>query len=336
MTIELCALKGTNPLGLFAALGVLDVATRHRDPQDSAPRLWWTDELEPEARIEGFGSFEELVEVIDNDRTRWADSPVLKPEVDGVLQDDVKLSTSVRAGAHDQRSPLRQWMEQVYEKGDVADIALVHALVAEGATMGTSADAKPSHFHFTAGQQKFLQMVRQLRDGVTRDDLVEALAGPWRFGRPLPMLGWDTSRGDRIYALRGFNPSSDKKHGVPGADWLGFLGLRFFPVATRVIRGRPQLVTTGCEPGWKRGAFTWPLWGPGSPATHSRGLTAEVVRALLADEAIREMPQGHRDLLGVIRVLRAPITRSDQGGYGSFGPAAEVVSTGDRITAMVL
>lgn len=335
MTIELTALKGTNPLGLFAALGVLDVATRNRDPQRPVPRLWWTDDLEPEARLEGIATLDELIELIDFDRARWVGSPVLEPMIDGVLQDDVKLSTATRAGSRDDRSPLRQWMERVYRDGDDADIALLHALVAEGATMGTSVDAKPTHFHFTAGQQKFLQMVRDLRDNVTRDDLAEALVGPWRFERPLPMLGWDTSRGDRIYALRGYNPSSEKKHGVPGAEWVGFLGLRFFPVATRVVRGRAQLVTAGCEPGWKRGAFTWPLWGRGS-VSHQPGLTAPVVRCLLVDEAIHRMPQHHRELLGVTRVLRAPITRSDQGGYGSFGPAADRVSTSDRVTAMVL
>lgn len=332
MTVELPALKGTNPLGLFAALGVLDVLTRSVSADDPPPRLWWTDDIEPEARLEGVDDIEQVIETIDADRARWVGSPVLEPMVDGELQHDVKLSTN--DPKRDGRNLLREWMRHVHTNGDEADQALLHALVAEGATMGTSPDAKPSHLHFTAGQQKFLLMVRDLRDGVTRDDLGNALIGPWRFERPLPMLGWDTSRGDRIYALRGFNPAGEKKLGVPGAEWLGFLGLRFFPVATRVVRGRTQLVTTGCDPNWKRGSFVWPLWGAGLGRVP--GLPASVVPSILADVALSQMGQRDANALGITRILRAPITRSDQGGYGSFGPPEEVVSGRDRISAMVM
>ncbi len=337
MTLELPGLRGTNPLGFFAALGAIDVATRRRDMGTEPPRLWWTDGIEPEARMEGLESIDDLVDRIDGDRADWIGSPVLEPVIDGVLQDDVKLSTArrQRPGSGDDRSDLRVWMEEVYARGGEADVALLHALVAEGATMGTSSVAKPTHLHFTAGQQKFLQMARQLRDEISTDDLREALVGPWRFDRPLPVFGWDTSRGDRIYALRGFNPSGDKKLGVPGAEWLGFLGLRFFPVATQVVRGRAQLVTAGCSPSWKRGSFTWPLWGHGDRLSRL-GLTAESIQAIVADAAIPYMRRSQREVLGITRVLEAPITRTDQGGYGSFGPAADVVSSDDLVSAMVL
>lgn len=332
MTLDLPGLKGTNPLGLFAALGVIDVLTRSEPNASSLPRLWWSDDLEPEARIEGVDTIDELVDLIDTDRRSWAGSRVLTPIVDGVEYSDVKLSTTRRPG---RPSPLRAWMEDVHAHGSDADIALLHALVAEGATMGTSDDAKPSHLHFTAGQQKFLEMIRKLRDNVTPDHVQEALIGPWRFDSPLPMMGWDTSRGDRIYALRGFDPAGEKKLGVPGAEWLGVLGLRFFPVATRVVRGRAQLVTTGCTPEWKKGSFSWPLWGQGN-GVGPAGLTAPVIEALLADASIARMNHHDRATLGVSRYLRAPITRSDQGGYGSFGPPEEVVTNNDRITAMVM
>lgn len=71
----------------------------------------------------------------------------------------------------------------------------------------------------------------------------------------MPTLGWDT-RGERIYALRGFDPSKEKGTGVPGAEWLAFLGLTFFPAFAR----GGKLLTTGCEPDWKAGSFNWPLW----------------------------------------------------------------------------
>lgn len=331
MTIHLRGFSGINPLGVLAALGTLDVATRAWPDRRIA--LWWDDLIEPTAHLDGVDDLDELVAVIDADRARWTTSPLFDFTVDGKPMSDIKLDTAPdpTTGV----SVLRAWMEHVHDRGDAADQALLHALVAEGATAGQSTDAKPTHLHFTAGQQKFLVMVRELRDGVTADHLREALDGPWTYASPLPMLGWDSSRGERIYALRGFDPSKEKKTGVPGAEWLGFLGLRFFPVATQVVRGRAQLVTTGCSSSWKEGTFTWPLWGPGHP-DGPPGLTAAVVASLVGDDGLVRLTVTERSALGVHRMLQAPIRRSDQGGYGSFRPAEELLGPSDRIAATVL
>jgi hypothetical protein len=183
-------------------------------------------------------------------------------------------------------------------------------LVAEGA-VARKGDSKPTAFHFTAGNQRFLVMIRDLCAGVGAERIAEALVGPWRYDSPLPVLGWD-ARGERIYALRGADPAKEKKLGVPGADWLAFLGLRFFPVA--VDSGK--LRTTGCGGRWKRETFTWPLW--------CVGLTSAVVGSLLADGNLTRLGVADRQQLGVSEVFQAPIRRSDQGGYGSFGPPAPV------------
>lgn len=311
--IELVALRGRNPLGLFAALGVLDVVA-HALPERSVT-LRWTGGLEPHAVLGGADSIEQIIELCDHDRARWATSPVLTWGPDGKPLDDLKPSLL----------DLRRWIEVVvatyWESGDDRDIALLAGLVAEGAAAGKG-DAKPTHFHFTAGQQKFLLMVRQLQREVTADHFEEALTGPWRYTSTLPVLGWD-ARGERIWALRGFNPSGDKKRGVPGADWLAFLGLRYFPVALHTDRrGVVQLATTGCELGWRTGSFTWPLWGV--------PLMTDVVAALLADTRILLMAPLSRRRLGVTDVLRASIRRSEQGGYGSFGPPSVAVIAARR------
>lgn len=299
--VELTALIGLNPLGLFAALGALDVATRTLP--ERTVTLHWSDELEPVAHLSGVESIDELVELCDRDRERWRRSPVLTWGPDGEPLNDLKHELDV----------IRRWIEATLEVAtpdDRADIDLLGALVAEGAVAGKG-DSKPTHFHFTAGQQQFLKMVRELRDGIDADRLREALVGPWRYDSELPVLGWD-ARGERIFALRGFNPSNEKKSGVPGADWLAFLGLRFFPVSVR----QGQLYTTGCAGTWKDGTFTWPLW--------SVPLTAPVVASLLADAGIRRLDDRARAALGIHRLLRSPIRRSDQGGRGSFGPAEPV------------
>lgn len=301
--IQLPALNGRNPLGLFAALGALDVC--HRRLPAGVARLRWLDDLQPTAVLEGPDSVDHLVELCDQDREAWLTSSILTWGPDGTPIEDLKPHPD----------DLRSWIRLVHEEylasGDRRDIDLLAALVAEGATSGKG-ETKPTHFHFTAGQQRFLTMVRELCREVDATRLREALVGPWRYDSPLPVLGWD-GRGERIYALRGVDPAKEKKLGVPGADWLAFIGLRFFPVTVGTTRaGRGQLVTTGCSAGWKRGTFTWPLWGV--------PLSTSVIASLVADRHIVAMTPADRAALGVFDVVQAPIRRTDQGGYGSFGP----------------
>lgn len=297
MDVVLSALRGRNPLGLFAALGALDIATRSLP--DRRVTLRWTDGLEPTAVLRGPDSLAHLVELCDADRERWASSPILTWGPGGKPFDDLKP----------QPDQLREWTDIIADEAERtrqrADVDLFGALVAEGAS-AQKGDSKPTAFHFTAGQQRFLAMVRDLCAGVDAERLTEALAGPWRYDSPLPVLGWD-ARGERIYALRGADPAKEKKLGVPGADWLAFLGLRFFPVAARSGR----LLTTGCEGRWKNERFTWPLWYV--------NLTSMVAASVVADGSLANLDVAERRQLGVSELFRAPIRRSDQGGYGSFG-----------------
>jgi hypothetical protein len=307
--IPLRPLRGRNPLGLFAALGALDVATRLLP--DRAPTLRWTDDVDPYAVIEGPDDIDHLVELSHADIDRWRTSPVLigPPDDSGALQETADLKVAKKS--------LEDWVAFVATHArpdDLADLRLLSALVAEGGLAKGKAESKPTHFHFTAGRQLFLVMARELRDNLARDHLVEALVGPWRNESTLPVFGWD-AKGERIYALSGQSPASVKKTGTPGADWLGLLGLRFFPVS--VVRDpEPELVTTGCSRGWKRGTFTWPLW--------SRPITAPVVASLVAHQGLGTMSPAERSAFGVSALLTSPIRRADQGGYGSFGaPSVE-------------
>jgi hypothetical protein len=302
--IPLPALDGTNPLGFLAALGVLDAASA------TIPgiTLHWTADLVPHAVIGGIRGLGQLFDTLDKDRERWADSAVLRFPTDGQPLADAKP---------DGRQ-LRQWFEHIGDpKRYRADADLLCALVAEDA-FDNNGRAKPTHLHFTAGQQKFLSMVRELALSVDRDRLQEAICGPWRYDSPLPSLSWD-SRGERLYAVRAVNPSAEKRLGVPGADWLAFRGLIFYPV-TRTARG--SLRTTACDTEWKSSAFRWPIWT--LPATR------HVVRSLVADPSLVSRPPmaTPADLAarGVSSIRQATIRRSEQGGYGSFAPADTLVS----------
>jgi hypothetical protein len=294
--LALPALEGTNPLGYLAALGVFDVLVRKVD----GATLHWTDELVPHAVIAGLDDLELLLDLLDRDREEWGNSILLNFPTEAPFRD-----------AKPDKKKLREWFAAVsHQHDDRADSDHLCALVAEGALDGKG-NAKPTHLHFTAGQQQFLEMVRALSSTVDRDRLREAVCGPWKYDSPLPSLSWD-SRGERVYAVRATNPSKEKRLGVPGADWLAFRGLVFYPVS-RTIRG--SLRTTACDDGWKTSAFRWPLWA--LPASRN------VISSLVADRNLVSQRATFQpdDLAarGILCVLQAPIRRTDQGGYGSFG-----------------
>jgi hypothetical protein len=303
--VPLPALEGTNPLGFLAALGVLD-ALAATTPDVT---LRWTDELVPHAIIGCVGDLNWLLDALNRDRESWASSALLRFPQPSPLAD-----------AKPGKDQLRSWFEFVAAQSDEtrSDSDHLCAIVAEGA-FDNNHKAKPTHLHFTAGQQQFLNMVRDLAGRVDQERLDEAVCGPWRYDSGLPSLSWD-SRGERLYAIRATNPSKDKRLGVPGADWLAFRGLVFYPVM-RTASG--TLRTTACDANWKSGAFRWPLW--------SAPITRNVVRSLVADETLVSQRRRERvraeDLKarGIFSLQESPIRRNDQGGYGSFGAAETLV-----------
>lgn len=302
--IPLPALTGSNPLSFLAALGAL--AALDRQAPGLGARLWWSEGIVPRACIDGPSGVDDLIDLLERDRRQWEDSMILASVPGGEPVDEVKPA---KAG-------IRAWAERVRVRTAPdrrRDADQFQALLAEFALAGNG-NAKPTMLHFTAGRQRFLAMVRQLQSQVDPDALREAIVGPWRYESSLPVMGWD-ARGERIYALRGTNPSKDKKRGVPGADWLAFVGLSFLPSAKNGGSGRDQTLTTGCRGTWKSGSFHWPLW--------SVPTSGAVVRSLVAYEGLLDESEPQRLARGVFRMMEAPIRR-DAHSLGSFGPAGEI------------
>src|SRR5580658_293248 len=233
------ALDGTNPIGFLAALGALDATAR----SGRLATLRWTDDLVPQALLGGIEHTDDLLELLNADRLSWATSLVLG-------YPDKKPLTDAKPDEH----ALREWFEFAYTAARGVDIDMLCSIVAEGA-FDRSSKAKPTHLHFTAGKQQFLEMVRMLAADVNKEMLKEAIEGPWKYKSSLPSLSWD-ARGERLYAIRATDPAAEKRLGVPGADWLAFRGLLFYPVSS--VGG--SLRTTACDKDWKHSAFRWPLW----------------------------------------------------------------------------
>ncbi len=313
--VLLTGIDGMNPLGFFAALGVL------RTLEDCSqgglhPRLSWVNEGYWRPVISGIGSIDEIAEKIWGDLETWKTEPALqlaysktgkrmKRGKPGSVQD-------LKPAPHIQRAFYKEGVESALEGS--ARTARVIAAFGSEVAVDNNENIKPSALHFTAGQQQFLKMVNQIAAGVNLEDIRQALVGPWTYDSTLPSLSW-TGTGARMWALRASNPSKDKRGSCPGAEWLAFVGMSFFPCAPQAAANgrRTRVETTSVHGGWKNSAFTWPLWSPPASAT--------AVASLLRTSKLAKMPPDARRARGIETVLKADIARSDQGGYGSFSPA---------------
>ena len=287
-TTHLTGLRGTNPLGFLAALGT-QVAFALEQEQ---PCLWWTDDVVPHAVVD-FG-LDRIAEQSMKVFATWAASYAMNPQMP--KGDELKLAPP----------DIRTYLELA---GQDPAGCVAAALVAED-SLDNKGQAKPSDLYFAAGPQKFVEAVRRLLRGVSCEDVLAGLAGPWTYSSQLPSLGWDVAD-DRQYALRAKNPSPEKKHTNPGPEALALLGLTLHPV----FRGNDQTLTQGCSGAWKSASYSWPLWNrPASP---------NAVRSLLAHAYDHPAGSDRRRWLrswGVFRMMKSSIRRSGQGGYGTFGP----------------
>ena len=302
---HLAGLEGTNPLGFLAALGVQVLF----ESEEQQPRLWWSDDVIPHALVNSKFDVDRIVEQALLVFPQWSESPALNPGFGTKVDDTAKfIPDQILLYLRRTRAP-------------VPGNRLAAALVAEESLDGAGKVAKPTDLYFTAGQLKFLKIARDVLSEVSRDEVAEALEGPWSYSSKLSSLGWD-STDDRVYSLAAIDPAKDKKLTNPGAEALAVLGLSQHPVfADRDSRGRDRTLTQGCSGPWRSGGtYTWPLW--------SRSAAPNVVRSLLTHATRDGLHRRSRYYHGwsIISIMRSAIRRSDQGGYGTFGPPEVVWS----------
>ncbi len=299
---HLLGLEGTNPLAFLAALG-LQVAFATEDRQQP-PRLWWSDDTVPHAVVDKNFTVDLIVDRALSAFECWKCSPAINPRrEDGSPMpkgDELKLIPE------DIETYLNQAVQCAWSG------SLATALLAQG-SLDNQGVAKPSDFYFTAGQQKFLDVARKVLTAANCDEIKRGLEGPWDYKSKESSLGWDVTD-DRVYALMSGNPSVEDKFTNPGPEALALLGLSLYPV----FAGRERTKTQGCSGKWKSGYYSWPLWW--KPAS------LRAVKSLLAhayDHTDTTTSNRHRwyGAWGVFTILRSSIRRTDQGGYGTFGPA---------------
>jgi hypothetical protein len=312
--LVLTGLDAQNPLAFLAALGLLRVLDEHAVREGlPRPRLGFAEGGQQTPFVEDAHDVDACIAILLADAVRRGDDPLLQ-----LCYDDTGRSVAPSTGGTRDLKPAPAGARELLDRvasGPRTTADLAAAFFSE-LVQDNNGNTKPTAFHFTAGQQQFLEMVEALRTGITEADLREALFGPWIGASTLPSLTWDATVA-RLYALRAGNPSKEKRGSVPAANWLGVLGLAYFPVTVE----RNRLVTTCVTGGWKDSSFTWPVWTP--PAT------SPTIAALLRMN-VSQLRSDARDALGVSQVFSARILRSDQGGYGSFTPAEVVLAPRGR------
>ena len=286
---SLPGLPGDNPLGFLAALGVQTALAE----QAGECALGWTDQPIPHAVLADSVSLDDIAGAALAVAATWLDGPALDDEIDPKLQ---------------LKPPA---IHEYLCRGRAAGTSgvLASCLLAED-SLDNSKKAKPTDLYFTAGQQKFVSIARSNLGNVTVEEVVADLGSQWRYSGERDSLMWDTVD-DRDHALSASDPSKTKKRINPGAEALAVIGLSRFPC----FASSGRTLTRGCSGGWKKGEFVWPLWS--APAS------TRIADSLLAQVAPEGMEGKRRDWYrgwGINRVLQSQVRRSNQGGYGTFGP----------------
>lgn len=293
------ALDAADPLGFLAALGVLRVVAR----SDAEARLRWEHDGHWFGVL-SMGNEGDLVELLYADVERWRAG---HPAVDFALDADRK--------EQDLKHEPERFRELMRSLANNEEGAAFVAAYATGVVVdGSGRQTKPTSLHLTAGQQRFMAAILELRREVTCDDIREALYGPW-VGRVGPSDTRWRAASERSRALLSFDPSKQKAATVVGAAWLAFQAMPFFPVVPVMDGYAVRARTTGFTGRGKREQFTWPVW--------SVPLSVDEVYALVGQAGLDELDSAERAARGIASVLRSDVLRSAQ-GYGNFSASRPV------------
>ncbi len=163
--------------------------------------------------------------------------------------------------AEDVRVPPQEYPEilaRIIEKNQREIADFVSSIAADGAVDGQKEHIKPSLFYMASGQQSFLARAREIvaaARSAGRATFQEALAGPWAYRSRLHSLGWDPGT-ERLHALRGRAPTSEKPACIAGAVLLALWAIPLFPS----MSDGGRLQTIGLSRINKEWLFSWPVF----------------------------------------------------------------------------
>lgn len=328
-TLQLSGLKGAEPIGFLAALGLLRVLAGRRS--FGAVKLGWSDDSIWSAVLstERACNEEQLIDDLLIHMRGRAAFPVfagVKPDgtpLDGEAWDDVKV-------AQDRFAAMLGAVRSEVGLADRETADFYSSLGSELITLGNKDVVKPSALHMTSGNQAFLESVRELARSLDTStpphpksavppaeafrEAVFARNGDeqqgWRAADEFSAMGFDPAR-EAVYALTATAPTSTGPRSTRAAVWLAVEAIPFFPVVP--ISGR--LRTRGFD--WRATTFRWPIW--------NGTLTADAVRTAigLADVVDEEVAPERLNQLAIRAVMQSERVTIGQ-GYGQLRPAVRV------------
>lgn len=268
--ILLTGLDAANPLGYLAALGVLRTLT-HAFPEHGIHMHWvsaqggWRPELECASPLQK----EEVVETLLTQAVSL--DAMFSPKL---------LSTAPEQGPKNKKAEL-SWTDKLmfpieifraYLKDAVEQSSFADPLRAEwaaswaGETSPQESNkilvARRSRFDFTAGQQCFIGMLRELHKSVTAEDLIATLFGPWNYSTTATSLRWDPLDEKRQYALQAFDPTNSSANpslSDLGANFLAVAGLACFPFMANRDASQPGFHGRGSNRRFQSYIWEFPL-----------------------------------------------------------------------------
>lgn len=298
-TLSLSGLDGANPLGMLAALGAF--RTLDRIEPDGRVAMSWTNmgnQWTPVVHTQSPWDKDQLIAALTDELRTMANHPALT------------FAKNLRIQAKTFRNLAKQAVDHaIAGSGEVYCAFLAafgcDAIEADNGEIEDTALRTMSG----AGHQHFLQFMNQLACEATKENLNEALFGPWRYRDSGPSLRFDPMD-DRRYALRWKNPSQDASTTVRGANRLAVEGVPMFPTTPM----NNQLETTGFVGHKSDDTFwTWPIWEP--------PISLDTCQALLGlAELSAESPDRERlRARGVLAAYRSQ--RITIGKFRNFTPA---------------
>lgn len=312
--LRLDALDGANPLAFLAALGTLRVLSRVFPEHDL--RLSWEQR---------FGAWRPLL---------LAAKPLDKNSMLAALREngvklDIMFSRELLDNSLDLRfhpTVYRQFCAEACAAGRQAHVRLEYAAAwaSEMEDPRVTSVVRKTAFHFTSGNQKFVAMLRDLREQCTDSDLARTLFEGWRYTTTAPSLRWDPYDEKRQYALQAIDPQNGSKNPPRadlGANFLAVEALPLFPIVPDRWGSQPGLFRDNNDRRWH-----WPIW------TYPIGLDA--IRSLLALPLVDKQPINEdtnvwkseewspslRRALGIATIFQSAIVKPS-GRYRCFTPA---------------
>ncbi|MGH7717981.1 MAG: type I-G CRISPR-associated protein, Cas3-extension family [Gemmatimonadaceae bacterium] len=305
--VGLKGLKGSNPLGFMASVGLLRLLDREAG---KAARLGFTDDGTFHAWIECDPDLD-TADLVARDAAAGVGPQPWRLEYEKLEKKGIKVVADLKPPPEVFSQfldlAIGEWIAGRPERADHA------AAYGTDVACDGKQNTKPTAFHFTAANQQFLGTVEETRRIVTKDWIERSLHLAAQTV-PGSNLRWDPDA-ERSRALMGVNPNDDGTVVNAPLEWLAFRGLPAFPcvpigdqIVTCAVTGRRQDALQ----------FHWPLWSCGATYATIRSLlvlTAAWTEARNPGRAIAS----HR-ARGVFAVCTSEIRRTAQ-GFGNFGPA---------------